>query len=408
MPAGSLALGWDVVVIGAGVIGVAIARELKRRYGGRVVVIEKEPAPARHASGRNSGVLHAGVYYAAGSLKARLCVEGNRRMRAYCQANRIPMTDKGKVIVTRHEGEGPVLHELHRRAQANGVRASLIDEQALREIEPCARTVGQALYVPDTAVVNPQQVMEALAAEAAREGVAFRYGYSWQGVGRDGAVETSQGRIVCGHLVNCAGLFADRIAHAYGVGRRYRILPFRGRFYRLRVDSTVKVNGNIYPVPDLRHPFLGVHFTRRPDGEVTVGPSALPLLGREQYHGLRGANLSDGVAMIRYLGQLLGSNLDHFRSLALAELAKLPRSGFYREAAGLVNGLARQDLLPGQEPGIRAQLVDTRTAKLVSDFIVEHGPRSTHVLNAVSPAFTCALPFSEYVVDVMTLGRGAG
>ncbi len=392
-------------MIGAGVIGVAIARELKRRHGGHVLVIEKEESAGRHASGRNSGVLHTGVYYTAGSLKARLCVEGNRRMREYCLANRIPMVDKGKVIVTRSEGELSVLRELHKRSQANGVRVSLINEQTLREIEPCATTVGHALFVQDTAVVNPQKVMEAMVAEAVREGVNFRYGCEWRGAGRDGAVETSQGRIAYGHLINCGGLFADRIAHAYGVGRQYRILPFRGQFYLLRPESKVKVNGNIYPVPDLRNPFLGVHFTRRPEGEVTVGPSALPLLGREQYRGLHGATVSDSTAMVRYLGRLFGRNLDHFRSLAWKELAKVSRRGFYREAEGLAEGLEVCDLLPGKEPGIRAQLVNTGTAELLNDFVMEDGPKSTHVLNAVSPAFTSSLPFAEYVVNEMKLNR---
>lgn len=395
----------DIVVIGAGVIGVAIARELKRRYGGRVLVIEKEDVAGWHASGRNSGVLHTGVYYTAGSLKARLCVEGNRRMRDYCRANRIPMVDKGKVIVTRHEGELPALHELYKRSQANGVRVSLIDQQALREVEPCATTVDRALFVQDTAVVNPQKVMETMVAEAAREGVEFRHGCAWRGAGDDGLVDTSQGRIAYGHLVNCAGLFADRVAHAYGVGTQYRILPFRGQFYLLRPQSRVRVNGNIYPVPDLRNPFLGVHFTRRPEGEVTVGPSALPLLGREQYRGLQGANVSDGSAMVRYLVRLFGRNLDHFRSLAWKELAKMSRRGFYREAKGLADGLELRDLLPGKEPGIRAQLVNTRTAELLNDFVMEHGPKSTHVLNAVSPAFTSSLPFAEYVVNAMKLDR---
>lgn len=392
---------WDFLVIGSGVIGVSIARELRRRHGRRVLVMEKESSPGRHASGRNSGVLHTGVYYTAGSLKARLCVEGNRRMREYCRANRIPMVEQGKVIVTRHEGEVPALHELHKRSQANGVRVSLIDEQTLHELEPCARTVSQALHVPDTAVVNPHKVMEAMVAEAVREGVEFRYDCAWHGAGPDGAVESSQGRIAYGHLVNCAGLFADRVAHAYGVGEQYRILPFRGQFYLLRPQSRVRVNGNIYPVPDLRNPFLGVHFTRRPEGEVTVGPSALPLLGREQYRGLQGATVSDSAAMARYLARLFGRNLDHFRSIAWKEAVKMSRVGFYREAVGLADGLELRDLLPGKEPGIRAQLVNTRTAELLSDFVIEHGPQSTHVLNAVSPAFTSSLPFADYVVSAM-------
>lgn len=393
----------DVLIAGAGVIGVAIARELRRRYGVKVVVLEKESTAGRHASGRNSGVLHAGVYYKAGTLKARLCVEGNRRLRAYCRQQAIPLNEHGKVIVARTEAELPALRELYARSQANGVRASLLDQQTLQEVEPCAKTVQQALYVHDTAVVNPRLVMAAMVADAEREGVEFRFGCAWQGRDGDGVARTDRGRVTYGHFVNCGGLFADRIAHAHEVGLHFKILPFRGQFYQLRPGSAMQVRGNIYPVPDLRNPFLGVHFTRRPEGDVTIGPSALPLLGREQYRGLVGATLGGTVTMLSYLMRLFGRNRDHFRSIAWTEMIKLTRTGFFREAEDLGRGFEKADLLPGQAPGIRAQLVDTRTAELVSDFVIEPGARSTHVLNAVSPAFTSSLPFAEHVVDTMRL-----
>jgi (S)-2-hydroxyglutarate dehydrogenase len=392
---------WDFMVIGAGVIGVSIARELRRRHRTTVVVIEKEPSAGQHASGRNSGVLHAGVYYKAGSLKARLCIEGNRRMREYCRMKGIPLNDNGKVIVARTVTELSGLRELHARSMANRVRVDLIDTQTLKDIEPCAKTMEHALYVRDTAVVNPQRVMEALVADAVQEGVEFRFDCAWRAPEGQGVANTSQGRMAYGHVVNCAGLYADKIAHQFDVGRQYRILPFRGQFYRLRSESKVQVRGNIYPVPDLRNPFLGVHFTRRPEGEVTVGPSALPLLGREQYQGMAGANASDGLAMIMYLLRLFGRNRNHFRSIALRQLAKISRSGFYREAEGLAEGFEPDDLLSGKEPGIRAQLVDTRKAELLSDFAIESGLRSTHVLNAVSPAFTSSAPFADHVVSLM-------
>jgi L-2-hydroxyglutarate oxidase len=393
----------DFLVVGAGIIGLSIARELRRRQDARVIVIEKELLPGQHASGRNSGVLHAGVYYKAGTLKARLCVEGNRRMRDYCVSKRIPLNESGKVIVARGENELPALQELYARSQANGVRSELVDDQALREIEPCAKTIDRALYVKDTAVVNPQRVMEAVVEDARREGVTMQMGCAWQAHEGKELVRTSEGRIAYGHLVNCAGLFADRIAWAYEAGLQYRILPFRGHFYRLRPESKVKVRGNIYPVPDLRNPFLGVHFTRGPEGDVTIGPSALPLLGREQYRGLRGITLQDGIAMATYLFRLFTRNQDHFRSIAWRELSKMSKSGFFREAWRLAVGFEVADLQAGKEPGIRAQLVQTSTAELLNDFVVETGANSTHVLNAVSPAFTSSFPFAEHVVDGMKL-----
>ena len=261
-------------------------------------------------------------------------------MGEYCLAKRIPLNENGKVIVARSSEELRSLRELYIRSQSNGVCVELVDTLALKDIEPCAKTVEQALYVKDTAVVNSQRVMEALVADAVQEGIEFRLNCVWRTREGQDVANTSQGRIAYGHLVNCAGLFADKIAHQFNVGRQqYRILPFRGQFYRLRPESKVHVRGNIYPVPDLRNPFLGVHFTRRPEGEVTVGPSALPLLGREQYRGLAGANVSDGLAMIKYLLRLFGRNRDHFRSIAWREVAKISRSGFYREAEGLAWGL---------------------------------------------------------------------
>ena len=391
----------DFLVIGSGILGVCIARELRRRYRSRVLVIDKESSAGMHASGRNSGVLHTGIYYKPDTLKARFCVEGNRRMRAYCISKGLPMNQSGKVIVARTAADLPTLQELHRRGLANGVRAALVNPQELRELEPCARTVERALFVKDTAVVNPRIVMESLAEDAQREGVTFEFDRAWMGCARLGEANTSRGPISYGHLLNCSGVFADRISHSFGVGREYRILPFRGLFYRLNPQSQVQVHGNIYPVPDLRNPFLGIHFTRRPEDEVIIGPSALPLLGREQYVGLKGANWRDAMMMGRYLTRLFGSNRDHFRAIAWKEIVKTSKTGFYREAAALVSGLAKDDLLRGQHAGIRAQLVNTQTAQLLDDFVVESGPRSTHVLNAVSPAFTSALPFAEYVVDAL-------
>jgi (S)-2-hydroxyglutarate dehydrogenase len=393
----------DFLVVGGGIIGLSIARELRRRHHARVLIIEKEPFPGQHASGRNSGVLHAGVYYKAGTLKARLCVEGNRRMREYCVGRQIPLNQNGKVIVASSDMELPALRELYARSQGNGVRSELIDSQTLKEIEPCAKTVHEALYVKDTAVVNPQRVMEAFVDDACREGVIMQTACAWRRrEGKDVAL-TSGGRITYGHLVNCAGLFADRIAWAHEAGHQYRILPFRGQFYRLRPESKVTVRGNIYPVPDLRNPFLGVHFTRRPEGDVTIGPSALPLLGREQYRGFKGITIQDGLSMARYLFRLYRRNQDHFRSLAGRELLKMSRSGFFREAQGLALGFEVVDLQPGKEPGIRAQLVHSTTAELLNDFVVEPGVKSTHVLNAVSPAFTSSLPFAEHVASGMKL-----
>ena len=205
-------------------------------------------------------------------------------------------------------------------------------------------------------------------------------------------------------MINCAGTYADKIAHQYNVGCKYHILPFRGNYYLLNPETSLDIRGNIYPVPDLRNPFLGVHFTKRPDGNVIVGPTALPLIGREQYADFKTANTEDTLRMGKFLMSLFKNNKDHFRSVALTEIMKATKIGFFREAKRLVKKLSISDLNRGRNPGIRAQLIDTNSMTLINDFVVLSGHRSTHILNAVSPAFTCSLSFSEYVVSNLKLG----
>lgn len=393
----------DFLIIGAGIIGIAIARTLRKQHNVTILVIDKEPAQAKHASGRNSGVIHAGVYYGAGSLKARLCVEGNRLLREFCHEKSIQINESGKVIIARDEGDLPGLEELYKRSTVNGVNISWLDEQELASVEPFAVTHNKALLVKDTAVVDPVEVTTAMYQEAKNEGINFIFDCSWQGKSEKD-VQTTQGKISYGHLINCAGTYADKIAHQYDVGHDYHILPFRGNYYLLNPELCQDIRGNIYPVPDLRNPFLGVHFTKRPDGNVIVGPTALPLMGREQYADFKTANTEDMLRMGKFLMNLIKSNKDHFRSVVLSEIVKATKIGFFQEAKRLVKRLSISDLKTGRNPGIRAQLIDINSMSLINDFLVLNGNSSTHILNAVSPAFTCSLSFSEYVVSNLKLG----
>jgi L-2-hydroxyglutarate oxidase LhgO len=391
----------DFLIIGAGVVGIAIARALRKKHNASILVIEKELTQAKHASGRNSGVIHAGVYYGAGSLKARLCVEGNRLLREFCHQKSIQINESGKVIVARDEDALPGLEELYKRSTVNGVNISWLSEQDLASVEPSAVTHHKALWVKDTAVVDPVDVTTAMYQEAKNEGINFLFDCSYQNIQGSREILTTQGKISYGHMINCAGTYADKIAHQYDVGHEYHILPFRGNYYHLNPELCHDIRGNIYPVPDLRNPFLGVHFTKRPDGNVIVGPTALPLIGREQYAGFNTANTGDTLRMGRFLMSLLKSNQDHFRSVALEEMMKATKFGFFREAKHLVKKLSISDLKLGRNPGIRAQLIDTNNMKLINDFLVLSEDSSTHILNAVSPAFTCSLSFSEYVLSTI-------
>lgn len=397
----------DVVVIGAGIIGVAIAAELRRRDPAtRVLVLDKESAPGTHASGRNSGVLHAGFYYTADSLKARFTRDGNARLRAWCESNRLRLNRCGKLVVARDAGEIAGLDELERRARVNGVELEAVSAAEARAIEPRARTFERALWSPTTCTVDPAEVMTSLVADAVRQGVEFRCGVECRGV-EAGRVRTRDGPIETGYVINAAGLYADRLAKSAGFARRYRILPFKGLYLRSS-ESPGAFRTNVYPVPNLRNPFLGVHVTVTVDGHVKIGPTAIPCLWREQYDWRRRFRPSETIAIAADMTRLVLRAGFDFRSLAIEELRKYRRSELVARAATLADGIRAADFTEWGRPGIRAQLVDMEARTLVQDFVLEGDERSLHVLNAVSPGFTCALPFAAHVCDAMARLREGG
>ena len=386
----------EILVIGGGIIGLTLARELVLAGRPEVVVLEKEPELGRHASGRNSGVLHAGIYYAPDSSKARTCLAGNKLMRAYCREKGLPLVEAGKVVVARNEEEIPTLEELHRRATANGARVRFVDAKELSAIEPMARTVGKALHSLDTAVVDPKAVLGSLRADLEAAGVRIATGARFLGLeGTDVAVTTS-GRIRFGRVVNAAGAWCDTVARAFGVGEHYRLIPFKGIYRKLRHGAAYPVNGSIYPVPDIRNPFLGVHFTRSVHGDVYLGPTAIPALGRENYGLVRGAD-GEAFAILASDAALFVSNAK-FRTVALAEPRKYLPAFFHRDAARLVKSYDRSLFVSAEKVGIRPQLVDWRTKELVMDFLVLARDASVHVMNPVSPAFTSSMELARQVV----------
>ena len=283
----------SILICGAGVVGLTLARDLVAAGYDDILIIDKEPEPGRHASGRNSGVLHAGIYYAPGTLRARSCLEGNFRMKQYCEEHGLPLFKSGKVIVARDESELPTLRQLYERASQNGAKVELIDERQLAEIEPNAKSAGQALFSHYTAVVDPKAILKSITAELSATGkVRMVFGSRFTGIeGREGKrlrIGTSAGPISCAFFVNAAGAYGDVVAHAFGLGRNYRLIPFKGIYKKVRPDRAHLFRGSIYPVPNIKNPFLGVHFTRSAHGDVYVGPTAIPALGRENYGILSG------------------------------------------------------------------------------------------------------------------------
>jgi len=395
----------DFLIVGGGIIGISLARELRRRHpGAAVTLLEKEPAWGQHASGRNSGVLHAGFYYAADSLKARFTREGNSQLTSYCVKRGLPINRCGKLVVARTPADLPGLAELLRRGRVNGVPLDEITAAEARGLEPRVKTCERALFSPTTSSVDPLAVLSAFVAEARAEGVTILPGTAY--LGRSGSdVRTSGGTISPGYVVNAAGLHADRIARDWGFADRWRILPFKGLYLEASA-GTPAFRTHIYPVPDPRHPFLGVHVTVHVDGVATLGPTAIPAFWREQYAGWSRFSLSEMLEILaREAGLFLHNNFG-FRTLAFEEMGKYRPSRIVALGAELAEGIRPEHFPHWGRPGIRAQLVDIRERRLEMDFKFEGDDRSFHVLNAVSPGFTCALPFSAYLADQIGQLRG--
>ena len=396
----------DVLVIGGGVIGLSIAREMrKRRRDARIILIEKEPTCGAHASGRNSGVLHAGFYYSPDSLKAKFTKLGNEQLTAYCEEKQIPINRCGKLVVAKDAADLPSLDELFRRGQANRIELQALTEAEAKTIEPRVKTYQRALFSPRTFTVNPLHVVNAMQQDAQSEGIQIRLGTGYLGR-KHGQVVTNSGQIEAGYTINAAGLYADKIAMDYGFSKTYRILPFKG-LYLYSNEPPGSIRTNIYPVPDLRNPFLGVHFTITADGKAKIGPTAIPALWRENYDGFSNFKFGEALQVAgRGLGLLAGAQFD-YRRLALEEVSKYSRRKMVSLASVLAEGVKEGNYVTWGRPGIRAQLLDITKRKLEMDFVLEGDDRSMHVLNAVSPAFTCSLPFSSYVCDQIDKGTGS-
>jgi (S)-2-hydroxyglutarate dehydrogenase len=384
----------NVVIIGGGIVGLAVAHRLAQdRPGASITVVEKEPAVGVHQTGHNSGVIHAGVYYRPGSLKARMCRAGSASMVRFCTEYGVPVQVCGKLIVATGADEVPRLHALHERALANELPVRLLDPAQAREYEPHLSCVA-AMHVASTGVVDFGAVCRTLAKLLDDAGVRLRMGERVVAL-RDGVVATTAGDIRADTVVNCAGLHADRIARLAGVDLPARIVPFRGEYFELRPDRRDLVRGLIYPVPDPRLPFLGVHLTRMIDGSVHAGPNAVLALAREGYRWSR-VNLRDIVDAATYPG-LWRLARRHLR-YGLTELSRsLSRRRFAASVARLVPEITADDLVPAGA-GVRAQAI-MPNGDLVDDFLIVHHGRQVHVLNAPSPAATSSFEIASHIVS---------
>lgn len=387
---------FDYGVIGAGIVGLAIANQIRQiQPTATIAVFDKENSVGAHASGRNSGVLHAGFYYSPDSLKAALTRDGNKLLRDFCSAEKIRVNETGKVVVAQNSSEVAALQELHRRGNLNGVVTELVTPEHLTELEPLARTSELALWSPNTAAANPLEVTQILANKVVREGTTLKLGHEVLRT-TPNRIITNFGNFSIGHIINCAGLYADKIAKPFGFCDDYAMLPFKG-LYWYGNWAPGKLQRHVYPVPDVRNPFLGVHLTVTIDGRAKIGPTAIPIFSRESYSGFGGLSPKEILNIVGIYPKFLSSKHHDVVGLIKSEMPKYLQRHLVTQAKALVPSVDPKDFKERGKPGIRAQLLDIKNKKLEMDFVVRGDENSTHLLNAVSPAWTSALAMAEHV-----------
>lgn len=389
---------YDYIIIGGGILGLSTAMQLIRAYPDKkMLLVEKEDGPARHQTGHNSGVIHAGVYYTPGSLKARFCLEGNLATKAFCDEHSIAYDECGKLLVATNDLELQRMKALWERTEANGLERYWLTAEELHEREPNITGVG-GIFVPSSGIVNYAEVATAMGREFEAAGGEIRYTTSVTGLSEktnEVVVSTSQGDFSTRYMVSCSGLMADRVVRMLGIEPDFTICPFRGEYFRLPTQHNQIVNHLIYPIPDPSMPFLGVHLTRMIDGSVTVGPNAVLAWKREGYRKTD-ISFSDTLAMLRHRGirQVLKDNLRP----GLSEFKNsLYKKGYLQQVRKYCPSLTLADLEP-YPAGVRAQAV-SNDGKLVDDFLFVNTPRTVNVCNAPSPAATSAIPIGAYIVE---------
>ncbi len=389
---------YDYLIIGAGIIGLNIAKNLKQRFPkSKILVIEKEKELAMHGSGRNSGVLHAGFYYTADSLKAKFTKEGNSALKEFCKQRNLQINPCQKVVVAQNEGELDGLKELKRRGELNGVELIWLNEEELEKLYPNVKTHKKALLCPSTATINPKELTKEFGIVCKELGVKIILDCKYIS-NEANKITTTKGKFEAKKVINCAGLYADKIANNFGFSKNYVIIPFKG-VYLKDSNNIAQLKTNIYPVPNLANPFLGVHFTLTVDNKAKIGPTAIPAFWRENYKGFSNFNIKEFFQILYYESKLFLTNSFGFRKLAFSEVQKYSFKYLKSLAEDLTQNMNNIGFDQWSTPGIRAQLLDKRNLELVQDFVVEGDDNSTHVLNAVSPAFTCSIPFSNWVVE---------
>ena len=397
---------YDVVIIGGGIVGLTIAYLISEKNKKlKLLIIEKEKKIGSHSSGRNSGVLHAGIYYKPETLKAKVSVKGAKVLKEWCHEESLPVLSCGKVISPQLEELDPQLDLLLERGKKNGAKVELIDIKEFYRLVPDGRTsTGRALWSPNTCVVKPYLVLQRLKEILEERGVNFSLNSNIINFSINQKCLTLKRENIFedkfyGHLFNCSGLQADRIAKKFNLAKNLSILPFKGIYWSLKDDAPFNFKTNLYPVPNLNVPFLGVHVTPSPDGEVTLGPTAIPAFGRENYRGISNFEPLMSIDFMSVLISQFLLNKGGFRQYALDQALQGLKPIFLNSARLLIPKIESKHLELSSKVGIRAQLFNQKKKTLVDDFYLETNSSSTHVLNAISPAFTASFALAEVILN---------
>ena len=392
---------YDQIIIGAGIVGISLGLAiLEQNSGTRVLIIDKEDKPGVHASGRNSGVLHAGFYYSPDSLKAKFCRLGNLELRKFCRENNIQILETGKVVVCQDKQDVSRLEELHRRGIANGVNIEILQSKELEKIEPAAQTIDKFIWSPTTAVGNPKEVIQKLAEKFEQLGGSFIFNTQVKLIEKNGEVliKIKSSTFGAKSIINSAGAYAADLAKQVNIGTEYVCLPFLGTYKKSKL-LPVNPKRLIYPVPNPVNPFLGVHTTITLNNELKIGPTAFPVIGKEQYSLFDGFNLKEIGDFIQSSTALLRSDSVNLIGLAKEEALKLFTRPLLKRTRKLTSSLDSNKDWIKYPSGIRAQIINTKTKAIEMDYIVKADKNVVHILNAVSPGWTSSLPFARWVVE---------
>jgi len=396
----------DFLIIGAGMLGLSMAYNIKKiNPESSILILEKEDSIGKHSSGRNSGVLHAGIYYKPNTLKAKVCVEGAKRLKKWCLSNKLDVLNCGKIITTQSKNLDNQIDLLVKRGRENGASVEIIKEKELQELCPEAITAsGRAIWSPNTSVVNPKNILIKLLENLLSQGIKIifnskvLYVNDNEGLLKIGIKDSKENYTVeYGHSFNLSGIHALKIANLFSIKHQYDVLPFKGTYWELDKSSGIQINTNLYPVPDLNVPFLGVHFTPSLEKKVYVGPTAIPALGKENYKLWEKIDPGLFINSFQKMGYMWLSNRNGFRGYATNQLMHFLKPYFLKSAKLIIPKLKNEHLIYSEKVGIRSQLYNNQTRSLEDDFIVQEGIKSTHVLNAISPAFTSGFSLSELI-----------